>query len=73
MLTEQPRGHLQFEGTDVEVVAYRSGERLALIVNKKGVCVYRCTLTNAFSDIEPSTMPALDPKEDTFIIRSING
>ena len=36
-------GHMPFEGSDVEVVAYKKGDDLVLLVNK-GPCIFRTTL-----------------------------
>ena len=44
-----PSGHLPFVGSDVEVVAFRTGDDLVLIVNK-AVCVFRTVLVGAFRD-----------------------
>lgn len=68
---EAPHGHVRLPGTDVDVVAYASGENLTVLVNKGGVCVYRATLRNALrKDLAPYTdpHPALD---DAFVVRDV--
>ncbi len=42
-------GHLPFPGSDVELVGYRQGEDLIVLVNK-GPCVFRTRLVGAFRD-----------------------
>ena len=37
------KGHMPFEGSDIEVVAYREGDDLVVLVNKS-VCVFRTRL-----------------------------
>lgn len=71
-LDQAPRGHLPFPGSDVEVVAYRTGDALCLIVNKQGICAYRATIANAFKPGIPNPGPSKNPLEDTFIIRYLN-
>jgi hypothetical protein len=64
-------GTLPLAGTDVEVVLYKiNATDVCLIVNKAGICAYRCTLKNALADIIPWTdpHPLID---DTFVIRDI--
>ena len=48
------KGHMPFEGSDVEVVAYRDGDDLIVLVNKS-VCVFRSRLAHAFrTDLDVS-------------------
>jgi hypothetical protein len=61
-----PDGHMPLAGTDVEIVAYRMGEQLCLLVNKGGVCVYRATLHGAMRDL---VRPSQD--DDNFVIRDL--
>jgi len=65
-------GHLPLVGTDVEIVAYRTGQALCLTVNKRGIAAYRATITNAFDNLEPNPYPPLDPEAETFVLRSIS-
>jgi hypothetical protein len=45
---EAPSGHVPLPGTDCEVVAYPVNESdLMVLLNKRGVCVYRCILAGA--------------------------
>ena len=46
---DAPPGHMPFPGTDIEVVAYREGDDLVVLVNKT-VCVFRTRLIGAFRD-----------------------
>ena len=49
------RGHMPFEGSDIEVVAFREGNDLVVLVNKT-VCVFRTTLVGAFrNDLNVTT------------------
>ena len=43
------KGHMPFEASDVEVVAYRDGDDLVLVVNKSS-CVFRTRLVGAFRE-----------------------
>ena len=43
------KGHMPIEGSDVEVVAYRKGDDLMLLVNK-GPCIFRTLLVGAFRE-----------------------
>jgi len=56
-------GHMPLVGTDVEVVAYRSGADLVVLVNR-GKCIYRATLVGGLKP-EPLTFDT----SDTFVIR----
>ena len=64
-----PFGHVRFEDSTVEVVAYRGGDVLTVLVNKSGICAYRATIPNAFKEGIASSIPSLTPHEETFIIR----
>ena len=45
---EAPSGHMPLPRTDCEVVAYPVNESdLMVLLNKRGVCVYRCILAGA--------------------------
>ena len=44
-----PQGHLPYPGTNVEVVSYREGLDLVVLVNK-GPCIFRTRLVGAFRD-----------------------
>ena len=50
-----PTGRLPLVGTDIEVVAYREGDALRVVVNKAGLSVFRTTLERAFD----STLSAM--------------
>ena len=48
------KGHVPFAGTDVEIVAYREGDDLVLLVNKSA-CVFRTRLVGTFrTDLDVS-------------------
>lgn len=68
---QSPIGSLNIAESDVDICAYRINEKdMCLLVNKNGKCVYRCTLVNAFVDLELFT----DPHPllvDTFIVRDL--
>ena len=65
-----PQGHVRFQGTDVDVVAYRiNATDLCLLVNKGGQCVYRASLVGA---LDPHLKPHMSPLiNDTFPIRDL--
>ncbi len=44
-----PQGHLPYPGSNVEVVSYREGLDLIVLVNK-GPCIFRTRLVGAFRD-----------------------
>lgn len=62
-------GHITWKGTDVELVFYRQNERLTILVNKAGICRYRCTIPNAFAEGELSSAALLNFEKDTFVLR----
>lgn len=64
-------GHMPIPKSDIEIVAYRTGNALSLAVNKRGTTCFRATLANAFDDFEPTPDPSIDPTKETFIIRSL--
>ena len=43
------KGHMPFGGSDVDVVAYRQGDDLVVLVNK-GPCIFRTLLVGAFRE-----------------------
>lgn len=65
-----PHGQVRFQGTDVDVVAYRiNATDLCLLVNKGGQCVYRASLIGA---LDPNLKPHISPViNDTFPIRDL--
>ena len=66
-----PSGHHQFVDSDVEVVTYRRGDNLVMLVNKGAVgCIYRATLHGAFTELNPVMQY---PISDGFRIVDING
>lgn len=66
-----PEGHFPILKTDIECIFYRNGNGLVLIVQKAGVCVYKCILRNAFDRFRPELNPSADPLHDNIVIRSI--
>jgi hypothetical protein len=68
-LQDAPDGHRPVVGTDVEVVAYRSGNDLVLLVNKGPKCCYRATLRGV---MRPGFQSAdTGPLCDSFVIRDL--
>lgn len=64
-----PEGTYRYLDTDVEVLSYRTGNQLCIVLNKNGVCAYRATIVNAFAPGTPNSMPPTKPEEDTFVLR----
>jgi hypothetical protein len=65
-LLGSPPGHMPLVGTDVEIVAYRNGEDLTVLVNR-GHCIYRATLVGAMR----KGLRYKTDTRDTFVIRRI--
>lgn len=65
---EAPPGHMPLPGTPIEVVAYRSGANLTVLVNHGPRCIYRATLINA-GKLDPKFTAATAILSDTFVVR----
>lgn len=70
-VADAPHGTVRFANTDIEVVAYQTGDALCLIVNKRGLCIYRASLRGA---LQLGLKPSLNPlHNDAFIVRDLGG
>ena len=74
-VTSAPFNFIRFEGTNVEVVAYKEGKNnLWVRVTVNGVDCYRAVLEQAFKrGLVPRALPETHPLQDAFVVRALEG